>query len=216
MKKIWKSFKKKIGISKKKDNVDVISKKDFENNNTGDHIDTTKLRSEYAKKEIDRSPSLILPVITIPDIKNGKHLICDDSDLNRLVLAKFLERKGYTYDESINGLDAIEQISKNGEYCVVWMDIMMPRMDGMECTENLRTKYKYNGIIIGLTGYVDQETVNECHKKGMNHVISKPIDRNVLYHYAEKYTQVLSDTLPTTTTITASAITTSATTILSQ
>jgi len=65
---------------------------------------------------------------------------------------------------------------------------MMPRMNGMECTEALRKKHNYQGIIIGLTGFIDQESVNECHKRGMNHVIGKPIDKNVLYHYAEKYT----------------------------
>jgi CheY-like chemotaxis protein len=128
-------------------------------------------------------------VPSLPTNKNGKHLICDDSEPNRMVLSKYLTRKNYVIEEAINGLDAIDKITKSdGEYHVVWMDIMMPRMNGMDCTNTLRQKYGYKGVIIGLTGYIDQDSVNQCYKLGMNHVIGKPIDKGTLYHYAEKYT----------------------------
>lgn len=126
---------------------------------------------------------------SLPRNKNGKHLICDDSEPNRMVLSKYLTRKNYVIEETNNGLEAIEKITKSdGEYYVVWMDIMMPRMNGMDCTKTLRQKHGYKGVIIGLTGYIDQDSINQCYKLGMNHVIGKPIDKGTLYHYAEKYT----------------------------
>ncbi|AYV77660.1 MAG: putative sensor histidine kinase [Dasosvirus sp.] len=121
--------------------------------------------------------------------KNTFHLICDDSDPNRMVLEKYLSRKNVTVHKSCNGKECISMIEKNGKYLVVWMDIQMPIMNGIECTKYLRETLKYDGIIIGLTGYIDQESVNRCLATGMNHVIGKPIDKNVLYNYVDMYAQ---------------------------
>lgn len=146
--------------------------------------DKNKDKNETKKEEV----KIEKPETKEDTTKNGRHLICDDSDSNRMILSKYLTRKNYSVDEACNGVEAIEKISANGEYFIVWMDIMMPRMNGMVCTETLRKKNEYKGVIIGLTGFIDQESVNECYKRGMNHVIGKPIDKNIMYHYAEKYT----------------------------
>jgi CheY-like chemotaxis protein len=151
-------------------------------------------RGKKNKKDKNNSPSNpdIKHPVSLPIeknvLKNNIHLICDDSESNRMVLSKYLTREKYLIDEASNGNDAIEKIKKNGTYSIIWMDIMMPRMNGFDCTEILRKQYNYSGVIIGLTGLIDQDSVDECLKRGMNHVIGKPIDKTILYHYAEKYT----------------------------
>ena len=124
--------------------------------------------------------------VSIDNKKNGKILVCDDSSGNRLVLKRYLERKGYQIEEASNGKEAIEMITKNGTYNIIWIDIQMPEMDGLSCTEKLR-EMNYEGVIIGLTGYVDPITFKKCSDSGMNHVISKPVDKDVLYMYLDKY-----------------------------
>ena len=120
-------------------------------------------------------------------VKNGKFLVCDDASTNRMVLRRYLELKQCKVDEANNGYDAIEKIKENGIYDIIWMDIQMPKMDGLSAAKKIRNEYNYTGTIIGLTGYVDPKSFKDCLEAGMNHVISKPIDKNVLYMYVDKY-----------------------------
>lgn len=123
----------------------------------------------------------------ITNINNHKQLICDDSDVNRLILKKYLSIKNVMCDESTDGLNCIDQVKKFGIYDIIWMDIQMPKMNGFECTKTLRNEYNYNGIIIGLTGYTDQTSINNALTFGMNHVIGKPINKENLYAFVDKY-----------------------------
>ncbi|AYV78742.1 MAG: histidine protein kinase SLN1 [Edafosvirus sp.] len=124
-------------------------------------------------------------------INTDHDLIVDDSDPNRLVIKKYLTRFGRKSDEACNGQDAIDIITKNSSalkmYDIIWMDIQMPKMNGINCTEHLRTVLKYKGIIIGLTGHVDIDSVNDCKRVGMDDIIAKPIDKKILEMYIEKY-----------------------------
>lgn len=118
-------------------------------------------------------------------------LIVDDSDPNRSVLKKYLVRYNRTSDEAINGEDVINKIkecmSNNKEFDIVWMDISMPKINGILATKEIREKCNYKGIIIGLTGHIDEESVKQCKLAGMNEVMAKPIDKKVLEMYIEKY-----------------------------
>lgn len=136
---------------------------------------------------------------TIPQnvTKNNRHLICDDAYANRLVLKKYLTLFECTVDEAENGLDAIDQVTNNGIYNVIWMDIKMPKMDGFLCTDHLRQKMNYIGPIIGLTGYVDETTVKKCYDLGMTHVMAKPFDKNIIKDYCERYQSNFLDENPT-------------------
>jgi len=120
------------------------------------------------------------------NILQKKHLICDDAFANRLVLKKYLVAYGCIVDEAENGLDAIEKL-KNNVYNVVWMDIKMPKMDGIDATIHIRTKLNYTQTIIGLTGYVDEITIKKCKTAGMNLVVSKPFDKKVIKMYCQTY-----------------------------
>jgi CheY-like chemotaxis protein len=119
--------------------------------------------------------------------RKNVHLICDDAFSNRLVLKKYLTMYGCEIDEAMNGQDAIEMVKKYGEYNIIWMDIKMPLMDGFDSTKFLRNNLGYKGVIIGLTGYVDDVTIKKCYDLGMNHMVSKPFDNKIIFMYTEKY-----------------------------
>lgn len=127
------------------------------------------------------------------NIHTGCDLIVDDSDPNRIVIKRYLSLFGRNTDEATNGQEALNKI-ENGEqintYDIIWMDIQMPRMNGIKCTDYLRNELKYTGTIIGLTGHVDAGTINDCKKVGMNAILPKPIEKNVLRAYIDKYKHV--------------------------
>jgi CheY-like chemotaxis protein len=120
-------------------------------------------------------------------VENKKHLIVDDNSLSRMILKKYLEIYGCIVDESENGLDALRKIKMNGKYKVIWMDIKMPKLDGIDCTKYLREELQYSGIIIILSGYVDEMTIRHCYDVGVNHVMPKPFDKKDLQLYVKKY-----------------------------
>ena len=147
---------------------------------------THKKNKKIKKKESD-------DYILISSLKNAKnkymgnkHLICDDASTNRIVLGKFLTSFNCKYDEANNGKEAIEKVKEYGPYSIIWMDIKMPIMDGLEATRELRNEMEYDGIIIGLTGYVDEHNINKCHKAGINQVVAKPFDATVIEMYVNE------------------------------
>jgi FOG: CheY-like receiver len=117
---------------------------------------------------------------------NGKHLICDSNINNRMILEKILNNKNCNCDFAFDGYDVIEKIKINGKYDVIWMDLLLSKMNGIDCTKYLRKVLKYNGTINCLTCCCDIITKNDCFKSGMNNIIQKPINVDVLYNLIEK------------------------------
>ena len=119
------------------------------------------------------------------------HLIVDDAKYNRHILSQYLQKLGISSEESADGQHALDLILSKGDidhFDIVWMDLRMPIMDGIECTEKLR-EVGYNGIIIGVTGDVSKENIEKCYSIEMNHVILKPvIYKNLcVLFYIQKY-----------------------------
>lgn len=140
-----------------------------------------KKKNKAKKKNLESpSPANIF-------VKNNKILICDDAAGNRIVLKRYLAYKKCESDETIDGENTIEMVKKNGEYAIIFIDIQMPKMDGITCTRILRQEMGYMGTIIGITGCVDPDSFKKCTEAGMDHVLSKPINKHVLYMYYDKY-----------------------------
>ena len=118
--------------------------------------------------------------------KNNRCLICDDSVGNRFVLGKYLQSKNIPFDEASNGLEALEMVEKNGIYDIIFMDVKMPKMDGLQCTVKLRD-YEYVGIIIAVTGYVDTCSNKRALESGVDHILGKPIDKGTLMSYIDRF-----------------------------
>ena len=78
-------------------------------------------------------------MIKLGDSMTKRVLVVDDDDLNREVIAAMLEDQDCVFDEAENGLDAVARAS-NAHYDVIYMDIMMPVMDGVSATQQIRKK----------------------------------------------------------------------------
>lgn len=107
-------------------------------------------------------------------LKNKDILIVDDSYLNSYVLQKMIEitdKSMNTYQAS-SGKEAVK-MCKDQDYGLVFMDIIMPEISGIEATEIIK-KYKEDQIVIGITG--QSECEDECRAVGMDGFILKPVE----------------------------------------
>ncbi len=109
------------------------------------------------------------------------HLIADDEELNRMVIRILLEKNGYETFEVNNGQDVITKVeAAKDKYSIIWLDLEMPELDGIQCAKKLKNDLEYKGIVIGITGHVDSESIKYCLDAGMDGVIAKPISEESL------------------------------------
>lgn len=101
-------------------------------------------------------------------------LIAEDHPVNRQLLQVYLKRRGYTPDLVQNGQEAVQAVLSK-PYDVVFMDIQMPIMDGIEATGIIREKLGHFPVIIAATAFARKGDKEMCLKAGMQDFISKPI-----------------------------------------
>jgi len=109
-----------------------------------------------------------------------KVLIVDDEEMNRKVLSFMLDNYGYAYDTAENGKEGVE---KALVYMpdMIFLDIMMPEMDGFEACRRLKTDPATQHIpIVMVTAMADRETRIRCLEVGANDFITKPVDTSEL------------------------------------
>ena len=105
----------------------------------------------------------------------GRILIVDDVETNLYVAKGLMAPYGLNIDLATSGIEAIEKIKKGNEYDVVFMDHMMPQMDGIEATKILR-EMGYSRPIVALTANAISGQAEVFLSNGFDGFISKPID----------------------------------------
>ncbi len=100
-------------------------------------------------------------------------LLAEDNAVNQKLALKLLERMGYRADVAANGLEVLESLERQ-HYDLIFMDVQMPEMDGMEATRQIRAK-GLDVHIIAMTANAMQGDREACITAGMNDYVSKPI-----------------------------------------
>ena len=108
-------------------------------------------------------------------------LIAEDNDINWEIISAMLEMYGITSERAENGRICAEKMAQAAEGSdeLIFMDIQMPEMNGLDATRNIRkleNKWAASIPIIAMTADAFSENVAECMKAGMNGHIAKPID----------------------------------------
>ena len=107
---------------------------------------------------------------------NMKILIIDDERSIRNSLKEILTDEGYDVDVAENGAQGCSMVEKE-KYSVIFCDIKMPEMDGMEVLDRL-SSMGIDSSIVMISGHGDIDTAVECIKKGAFDFIHKPLDLN--------------------------------------
>jgi CheY-like chemotaxis protein len=105
-----------------------------------------------------------------------KILVVEDNEMNRDMLTRRLERKGFITEIAINGEDAINIIDKYNPD-IILMDMSLPIMDGWEATKYLKNNNSTQSIpIIGLSAHARDVDIRKGIESGCDAYETKPID----------------------------------------
>ena len=115
------------------------------------------------------------------DLNGMNILIAEDFDVNWEVISALLGMYGINTERAENGRICVEKIKSaaEGSYDLIFMDIQMPEMNGLDATKNIRAlddPWASSIPIIAMTADAFSENVTECLNAGMNGHISKPVD----------------------------------------
>ncbi|MCD9021856.1 response regulator [Cohnella silvisoli] len=116
-----------------------------------------------------------------PLLNKLRILVVDDQVINRLVAKQLLEQQGFEVATVENGLEAL-LVLEQSTMDLVLMDLHMPDMDGCEVTRLIRKRFNMKELpIIALTADVTEEQHYKCLAAGMNDIITKPIQPDLLF-----------------------------------
>ena len=115
------------------------------------------------------------------DLQGLNILIAEDNDVNWEIISAMLGMFGITTERAENGRVCVDKVkhAAKGSYTLVFMDIQMPEMNGLEATRCIRAlddPWASSIPIIAMTADAFSENVTECMNAGMNGHIAKPID----------------------------------------
>jgi len=108
--------------------------------------------------------------------QNLSILVVEDNNVNREVLGDMLKGLGHSVSRATNGVEALD-CANIQSFDIIFMDINMPVMDGIETTHRIRADSKLNSkaCIVGLTAHGSDEFGEEAQQAGMDNFFTKPI-----------------------------------------
>ncbi|PTP50609.1 response regulator [Vibrio splendidus] len=113
-------------------------------------------------------------------LDEARFLVVEDFSLNRKLLGKLAKRHSLNFVFAEDGQQALEKAGEN-QYDIILMDIQMPVMDGFEATKSIRKLNGYSKTpIIALSAHVEENINQQCKEAGMDELIHKPFDIDVL------------------------------------
>jgi len=115
-------------------------------------------------------------------LEGRRILLVDDDMRNIFALTGALEQKGAVVEVARNGLEAINKLNDIPDIDLVLMDVMMPVMDGLEATRQIREDARFQRLpIISITAKAMKDDQEQCLKAGASDYLAKPIDIDRLY-----------------------------------
>jgi len=135
----------------------------------------SELAENLMKLNIRNTTKMRGAQITQDFMPYGRVLVIDDVETNLYVARGLLAPYGISVDTALSGFEAIDKIKSGSEYDIVFMDHMMPKMDGIEATKHIRSM-GYKKPIVALTANALAGQAEMFMKNGFDDFISKPID----------------------------------------
>jgi signal transduction histidine kinase/DNA-binding response OmpR family regulator len=133
------------------------------------------LAKKLLKHKFNELSRIKKPLITREHMPYGRVLIVDDVEMNLYIAKVLMKPYGLKIETVSSGFEAIKKIKAGNKYDIVFMDHMMPKMDGIEATERLR-EMGYNHPIVALTANAVAGQAEMFLENGFDGFISKPID----------------------------------------
>jgi CheY-like chemotaxis protein len=162
-------------------------------------VTLTKLKN-VLNRTISSTPQLVDETLPTRETKfDAKVLVTEDNIINQKLIKRILEEHGMTVDLANNGLECFEKRRSN-DYDLLFMDIQMPVMDGIEATHEILDYEEDEDVphvpIVALTANALKGDRQRFLGEGMDEYITKPIETSELLYVLNKF---LSDKASTRT-----------------
>jgi CheY-like chemotaxis protein/HPt (histidine-containing phosphotransfer) domain-containing protein len=135
-------------------------------------------------------------------------LLAEDNPVNQLVAVGMLKKLGALVDVVSNGHDALRALEKQ-PYDLVFMDVQMPELDGLEATRKIRKNEQHRRSphlpIIAMTAHTLAGDKERCLDAGMDDYLTKPIDLGTLSKLLAKWQRVIAESSRSLNPVKASA-----------
>jgi len=140
--------------------------------------------SDVKNKDNKKAPMLDSKV-RFPDLKL---LIAEDNSMNRKYIRRVFQKWDISFEMAVNGAEAVE-MAKAEKYDLIFMDLQMPIMGGVEATSEIRNHPNLNQhtVIVALTASALSEHRNQALNAGMNDFVTKPFTPEQLLKVLSKY-----------------------------
>ena len=142
---------------------------------TADSLNRLEITKKLSKKPDN---------FTLDPMPYGRVLVVDDVDINLYVAEGILSSYEIAVEMVGSGQEAVDRVTDGKEYDIIFMDHMMPGMNGLEATRIIRGM-GYTHPIVALTANAFKDTTKMFMKNGFSGFISKPIDMEKLNVYLE-------------------------------
>jgi PAS domain S-box-containing protein len=124
--------------------------------------------------------------LPVKDVKGIKVLLVEDNLINQQAFKIMLQRMGCQVDVMSNGKQAVENFDQR-RYDIVFMDIQMPEMDGLQATTEIKKRYEHVPPVIGLSGNILQRDEEGNLKSDMDDLLLKPVVSNDIERMIKKW-----------------------------
>lgn len=125
--------------------------------------------------------------------KNIKVLVVEDDKINQKLILRILSKLGYQAQLAEDGIEACK-LTESTAFDLIFMDIQMPNMDGLEATQKILARYQNKTAkaptIVALTANALEEDKKRCFEVGMKAYLSKPISTDQIVDIIEHWTNI--------------------------
>lgn len=141
--------------------------------------------------------------LLLDNLSHLKILVAEDNLVNQEVIKRMLLLEGFSnITMASNGAEAVDSVKKSIEdedvFDLIFMDVQMPKIDGLLATRMIRSNLHFDAPIIALTAFADESNAKECLNNGMSGFLAKPIRRTNLRKIITEFSPVLLRELVTT------------------
>jgi len=177
---------KKEDITKKEDSLEKTDKEnhlELEGTEEGEFT-TSNINPANSKKALKKNiPSHgKITKKDFQDFAGERILVAEDNIINQKVILGLLAESGIKIVIANDGIEVLEILEQDSNFKLILMDAHMPRMDGFEATQKIRSNPNYNHIvIIALSGDTAADDIKKMYKAGMEEHLEKPLRIDSLY-----------------------------------
>lgn len=174
-----------LGLAITKQLVEIMGGKIIVQSQYGEGSKFSVILDQQISNENINSENVI--VVDNLDLSGKKILVVDDNKLNIKVASKILSKYNLNIDSAESGMECLEKIKNGSSYDIIFMDDMMPRMNGGETLLRLKQIEGFKTPIIALTANAINGMKEKYLNQGFNDYLSKPIEKDELHQVLCKY-----------------------------